>query len=212
MRRLYDGLKLYYNRFSSRNGPGIFHNSANNRQSWSRKSDCVTLGKLYDDMLSHTRRKNSLGFKSAFCNHSAVCSLHFVLSLHFVSGLHSAFCTNKYPWHQYSLFLITVIRTTHTIIHHFHSMSNTFSMQVIWAERHSGKMIAHAWRISRFRGVISDSSVSEVCWRTHRTSFYTFWDYYWCDPTGKFFNGVCSYGKIWRVSRIFLDIVQLKLI
>ena len=28
----------------------------------------------------------------------------------------------------------------------------------------------------------------------------------------KFFNGVCSYGKIWRVSRIILDIVQLKLI
>ena len=46
VRRLYEGLKLYYDRFSSRNRPGIFHNSANNRESWSRKSDCVTLGKL----------------------------------------------------------------------------------------------------------------------------------------------------------------------
>ena len=38
VRRLYEGLKLYYNRFSSRHGPGIFHNSANNRGSWSRES------------------------------------------------------------------------------------------------------------------------------------------------------------------------------
>ena len=74
VRRLYEDLKLYYDRFSSRNGPGIFQNSANNRESWSRKSDCVTLGELEDDMLSHTRRKNSLDFQSAFCTHSAVCS------------------------------------------------------------------------------------------------------------------------------------------
>ena len=55
---------------------------------------------------------------------SAVCCLHFVLSLHFISGLHSAvcslqsaFCTNRYPWHRYSLLLVIVIRTTHTINH-----------------------------------------------------------------------------------------------
>ena len=48
---------------------------------------------------------------------SAVCSLHFVLSLHFISGLHSALCTNRYPWHRYSLLLVIVIRTTHTINH-----------------------------------------------------------------------------------------------
>ena len=58
-------------------------------------------------MLSHTRRKNSLDSQSAFSTHSEVCSLHFV------SGLQSAFCTNRYPWHQHSLFLVTVIRTTH---------------------------------------------------------------------------------------------------
>ena len=61
----------------------------------------------------HTRRKNSLNSQSAFYTHSAVCILHFVPSLHFVSGLQSAFCTNRYPWHQHSLFLVTVIRTTH---------------------------------------------------------------------------------------------------
>ena len=69
-------------------------------------------------MLSHTRRKNSLDSQSAFCTHSAVCSLHFVPSLHFVSGPQFAVCTNRYPWHQYSLFLVyTVIRTTHPIYH-----------------------------------------------------------------------------------------------
>ena len=40
----------------------------------------------------------------------------------------------------------------------------------------SGKMSAHTQRISRFRGAICDSSVDEVCLRTSRTSFYTFWD------------------------------------
>ena len=73
-------------------GGGIFQNRANNRESWSRKSDCVTLGKLWDDMLSHTRRKISLESQSAFC-------------------------TNSHPWHQYSLFSVTVIRTTHTVYH-----------------------------------------------------------------------------------------------
>ena len=60
-------------------------------------------------MLSHARRKYSLDSQCAFCTHSAVFSLHFV------SGLQSAFCTNRYPWHQYSLFLVTVIRTTHNL-------------------------------------------------------------------------------------------------
>ena len=46
VRRPYEDLKLYYDRFWSKNGPGMFHNSANNRESWSPKSDCVTLGKL----------------------------------------------------------------------------------------------------------------------------------------------------------------------
>ena len=68
-------------------------------------------------MLLYTRRKNSSDSQSAFCTHSAVCSLHFVPSLHFVSGLQSAFCTDRYPWHQHSLFLVIVIRTTHTIYH-----------------------------------------------------------------------------------------------
>ena len=77
---------------------------------------------------------------------------------------------------------------------------------------HSNKMSARARRISRFRGAISDSSVGEVCRRTNKTSFYTFCDWYWCDPTGKMFNGLCSYGNVWRVSRIILDIIQLKLI
>ena len=44
--------------------------------------------------------------------HSAVCSQHFVSGL-----LQSAFCTNRLLWHQYSLFLVTVIRKTHTIYH-----------------------------------------------------------------------------------------------
>ena len=96
---------------------GIFHDSANNRGSWSRKSDCVTLGKLQDDMLSHTRRKNSLDSQSAFCTHSAVCSQHFVPGLRFVSGLQSACCTNRYPWHQFFLVLVTVIRTTPSMYH-----------------------------------------------------------------------------------------------
>ena len=55
------------------------------------ESDCVTLGKLQDDMLSRARRKNSINSQSAICAQSAVCSLHFVsglqpavYSLHFV--------------------------------------------------------------------------------------------------------------------------------
>ena len=94
---------------------GIFHDSANNRGSWSRKSDCVTLGKLQDDMLPHTRRKNSLDSQSAFCTHSAVCSQHFVPSLHFVSGLQSACCTGTRGTNV--LVLVTVIRTTQSKYH-----------------------------------------------------------------------------------------------
>ena len=43
-------------------------------------------------MLLHSRQRNSINSKSAFCTHSVVCSLHFVPSLHFVSGLQSALC------------------------------------------------------------------------------------------------------------------------
>ena len=51
-----------------------------------------------------------------------ILSLHFVSTLksavyilYPVCGLLSAFCTNRYPWHQYSLFLVTFIRTTHNL-------------------------------------------------------------------------------------------------
>ena len=49
-----------------------FHKSANDRERWSRKSDCVTLSKLSDNMLPRTVK---------------------VLSLHFVPSMQSAFCT-----------------------------------------------------------------------------------------------------------------------
>ena len=58
---------------------------------------------------------------------------------------------------------------------------------------------------------IWDSSVNELRRGRNKTSFYTFLGWYWFDPTGKF-NGVCSYGKVWRVSIIVLVIVQPKLI
>ena len=61
-------------------------------------------------MLLFTRRKNSSDSQSALCTHSAVCSLYFV------SDLLSAFCINRYLWHQYSLFLVTFIHTTHIIL------------------------------------------------------------------------------------------------
>ena len=48
---------------------------------------------------------------------SAVYILYLVYILYPVCSLQSAFCTKRYPWHQYSLFLVTVIRTTHTIYH-----------------------------------------------------------------------------------------------
>ena len=72
-------------------------------------------------MLSHTRRKNSIESQSAFCTHYAVCSPHFLPGLYSVCtrsavcSLQSAFSTNGYLWHQYSLFLVTVICTTHNL-------------------------------------------------------------------------------------------------
>ena len=67
------------------------------------------------------------------------------------------------------------------------------------------------WWMESNADPICDSSMDEVRRRTNKTSFYTFWDWYWCDPTRKL-NGFCSYGKVWRVSKIILDIVQPELI
>ena len=61
-------------------GKEFYHNSANNHERQSRKSNCVTLGKLQDDMLSRIRRKNSINSQSAFCTRSAVNSLHFLMT------------------------------------------------------------------------------------------------------------------------------------
>ena len=47
--------------------------SANNRESWSRKSDCVTLGELEDDVITYQTKKNLK-----------------ILSLHFLPTLQSA--------------------------------------------------------------------------------------------------------------------------
>ena len=48
---------------------------------------------------------------------SAIYIFYLVYILYPVCSLLSAFCTNTYPWHQYSLFLVTVIRTTRIIYH-----------------------------------------------------------------------------------------------
>ena len=45
------------------------------------------------------------------------CTKHFDSSSSSTESLQSVFRTNKYPWHQYSLFLVTAIQTTHTIYH-----------------------------------------------------------------------------------------------
>ena len=73
-------------------------------------------------MLSHTRRKNSLDSQSAFCSQSAVYILYLVYTLYLVyilypvCSLQSAFCTNRYPWHQYSLFFFySYSRNTHNL-------------------------------------------------------------------------------------------------
>ena len=92
VRRLYEGLKLYYDRFSSRNGPGIFHNSANNCESWSRKSDCVTLGELKDDMLTHIQRKKIFRF--------SVCILYPLCSLKQVNSKFSFRVNTLLPFHK----------------------------------------------------------------------------------------------------------------
>ena len=44
--------------------------------------------------------------QSTFCIRSALSAF---------CSLQSTFCTNRYPWRQYSLFLVTVTCTTHTI-------------------------------------------------------------------------------------------------
>ena len=46
---------------------------------------------------------------------SAVYILYIVYILYLVCSLQSAFCTKRYPWHQYSLCLVTVNRTTHNV-------------------------------------------------------------------------------------------------
>ena len=63
-------------------------------------------------MLSHTRRKNSLGSQSAFCTHSVVYILCLVYILYSVCSLHFVLTGIRY-----SLFLVKVIRTTHAIYH-----------------------------------------------------------------------------------------------
>ena len=68
--------------------------------------------KWEDDMLSHTRRKNSLDSQSEFCTHSVVYILCLVYILYSVCSLHFVLTGIRY-----SLFLVKVIRTTHAIYH-----------------------------------------------------------------------------------------------
>ena len=67
---------------------------------------------------------------------SAVYILYLVYILYPVCSLLNAFCTSSYPWHQYILYLVTVIRTTLTIYHkilvcefirHFRSFPRQYS-------------------------------------------------------------------------------------
>ena len=92
VRRLYEGLKLYYDRFLSINGQEyskivqiIVKADRGKAIAWRSVSCKMTCYHIPD-------LKNSLDSQSAFCTHSAVCSLHFVPSLHFISGLQSAVC------------------------------------------------------------------------------------------------------------------------
>ena len=63
----------------------------------------------------------------------------------------------------------------------------------LWRSRHNTiDAILIQWHVNELRGIL----------KLLRTSFYTFWDWYRYDPIGKFFNGVCAYGKVSRVSRI----------
>ena len=72
---------------------------------------------------------------------SAVYILYLVYIFYPVCSLLSAFCTNRYPWHQYSLFLFSIIRTTHTIYHripvcelirHFRSFPRWYSSSLLY--------------------------------------------------------------------------------
>ena len=45
--------------------------------------------------------------------------------------------------------------------------------------------------------------------RIEQNIVFHFSDWYWCDPIGRF-NGVCSYGKVWRVSRILFSYSSTK--
>lgn len=54
---------------------------------WLQKSDCMTLGKLKNDMLSHKRKTNSL---------FSICVLHSVCSLHSI-------LTEKITWKGYKI-------------------------------------------------------------------------------------------------------------
>ena len=85
----------------SRNWQGMFHDWANDRKRWSRKSDCVTLGKSSDDMLSRIRRNNSSNSQWAFCTQSAVCILYLVWILYPVCSLHFA----VFEWPVFSVVL-----------------------------------------------------------------------------------------------------------
>ena len=82
---------------------------------WSFDCDCFRNKRLLGREASRSERvstrKNTLNSQSAFWTLSAVYILYPICTLH------SAFCTNRHPWHQYSLFLVTVIRTTHSIYH-----------------------------------------------------------------------------------------------
>ena len=77
--KLYEGLILHYDRLASRNGLGIFHNSANNRESWSRKSDCLTLGNVITYQTQKLLRFSVCILYLVYILYpSAVCCLHFV--------------------------------------------------------------------------------------------------------------------------------------
>ena len=75
VKRLFEGLKSYQERLWSRNGQGIFHNSAINRERWSRRSDCATLGSCKMTCY-HVSDENKQYKFSVFISYP-VCSLHF---------------------------------------------------------------------------------------------------------------------------------------
>ena len=92
MRRLYGGFKVeIILRSILIKKPGIFHNSANNRESWLRKSDYVTLGKMKMTCYHMPDEKTLQIFSLYFVPtlQSAVYILYPVCSLQ------SAFCRLK---------------------------------------------------------------------------------------------------------------------